>query len=103
MEPSVAEQWLRIITPLGIGGVLAVMMFLLYRKDSREDLKIYQEHVREITAALNKSSETHERSIEESSRNRQLFLDLREELRATRSSIFGGRRTGDRIGDPHDG
>jgi len=99
MEPSIAEQWIRIITPLGIGGILAVMMFLLYRKDSREDLKLYQEHVKEITAALNRSSEAHERSIEESARNRQLFLDLRDELRASRSAVFGGRR----VGDMHDG
>lgn len=95
MEPSVAEQWLRIITPLGIGGILAVVMFLLYRKDSIAALKVYQEHLREITEALNRSSRAQEQVIEESARNRQLFLDLRDELRVTRSSLLGGRRSGD--------
>ena len=100
-EMSQFEAIMKVIAPLGVGGLLAAFMFLWYRRDMLDRILSMQlaretdQHLtKAVTAALERSTEAHERAIEESSQNRQLFLDLRTELILWRQSS-GNRRAGE--------
>jgi hypothetical protein len=94
------EALTKIVAPFGIGGLLAAFMFLLYRRDMTDRIAS-MERARErdkelqqaVTKALDRSTDAHERAIQESAQNRQLFLDLRAELTLWRQS--GHRRRED--------
>lgn len=110
-DPSQIETIAKIVTPFGIGGLLAVFMFLIYRRDMKDAaekaLKASNDRIdamrrareqdqrltESVTEALGRSTEAHERAIEESAQNRQLFLDLRNELMLWRQTT-GNRRRG---------
>lgn len=118
MQPDITqfEAVMKIIAPLGVGGLLAAFIFLWYRRDVREYEERRQSEARErlesmrqaleqaqaltqsVTEALDRSTAAHVKAIEESAQNRQLFLDLRTELNLWRQT-GGNRRRGDPQGD----
>ena len=93
-------QEIQELAKYGVGGLVAGFIFLWYRRDMIDRIESMQrarvkdaELLTMVTAALDRSTEAHEKAIEESARNRQLFNDLRAELRAWRES--GTRRKDD--------
>jgi hypothetical protein len=112
-EVNQLETLVKIVAPLGIGGLLAAFMFLWYRRDIREHTAAIQREAHErvesmrkarerdqalttaVTAALDRSTEAHMQAIQESAQNRQLFLDLRNEL------IMWRQHSGNRRHDDH--
>lgn len=99
MDLNQFETLTKIVAPLGVGGMLAGFMFLLYRRDMNDRVAAMERAratdkslLEAVTKALDRSTDAHERAIQESAQNRQLFVDLRTELVAARQAAMSARR-----------
>ena len=87
-DVTLVREIVNLVAPLGIGGVIAVFMFMWYRRDIAENRKDLEEIVNQVTQALvhstkalEQSATAHASAVTESALTRQVLEQVRNELR----------------------